>query len=722
MALSFITGSITLSSWGFGAGDIAVIAGAGRAVGNWVMAQRRDRALLEFLQLQPEDILQRKGLMDTIALHNRWDKKLTLLKNGRLCTIENSSTGTIVENMDAFTWFMSLLVATLDAAVSSKLLKELIVQFLADTICDKTTGSADYLVNEAQQHIMGWRSSATVRSISHTARGIWQRLAREHRHLPGEIPRNDSGEILRFLMWVASDSSTRHITTSTDVMCLAHVLGELGLDLLVTNYNGGSFDENRLVVSLSTLPLIKSLTLATNGLTKRHGMRIPLDDLKESVSLWPGDGHKRNQYRAIFTCGARAAEGVKLVICEKHYSLDEEEIDVYYTVQQSTKLFTTRAEGNNHTILDHFVLAPTIPAAKLVAKLTSSWPSRSREQIGHWVGELCLNQNTEEEIGHFELATKICLAELQIFLLGYWYTILLPLVDVSQLPVQEAYGSWGWTDIQVPKAIRRLTLSKDPDDGRIPRFEVLRLLGYLLAGAEYDEQLLPLRRRSAGVLGKLALVTASLMGGADTPEKVGRFFLLDVDASCIPSNSRGIILCGLRKPCPKVAPQGIPQTISQTLAESPCGQGDFSSHIEPDWGYDAQRVLIAYRDGGRMVHRISPVDGDIAVLTSWVPPVRQGHQGTVRAQQFTGATIAKLTEYHGGVQVRQPDLNSSALEAGQFGAERPEASELGIVVLTKSLPKARTCILSMYGAGVAVLCSDNFAKAAEDSITAAFIA
>jgi len=49
MALSFASGTMTLTSWDFGAGDIAVLAGAGRAIATWLMSQRRDRALLEFL-------------------------------------------------------------------------------------------------------------------------------------------------------------------------------------------------------------------------------------------------------------------------------------------------------------------------------------------------------------------------------------------------------------------------------------------------------------------------------------------------------------------------------------------------------------------------------------------------------------------------------------------------------------------------------------------------
>ncbi len=46
MAVLFTTGSMTLVNWEFGAGDIAVMAGAGRAAGTWVMVQVKDRALV----------------------------------------------------------------------------------------------------------------------------------------------------------------------------------------------------------------------------------------------------------------------------------------------------------------------------------------------------------------------------------------------------------------------------------------------------------------------------------------------------------------------------------------------------------------------------------------------------------------------------------------------------------------------------------------------------
>jgi hypothetical protein len=83
MALSFTTVTLTLANWGFGAGDIAVLAGVGRSVGTWVMAQHEDRGILSLLDVTPDDILLRKGLIESAALHRRWDNVLTLLQNGK---------------------------------------------------------------------------------------------------------------------------------------------------------------------------------------------------------------------------------------------------------------------------------------------------------------------------------------------------------------------------------------------------------------------------------------------------------------------------------------------------------------------------------------------------------------------------------------------------------------------------------------------------------------
>ncbi|KAH0537557.1 hypothetical protein FGG08_005656 [Glutinoglossum americanum] len=699
MAVTFLAGSATLANWGFSVGDVAAIAGAGRAVSNWLMAPRKDRALLEFLSVRQEDIIERRGLVDVMALHKRWDQKLVLLKNGKRCHITLPSKGPVVENMDGFTWFMSLVLATLDASISSQVLRSLVSRFLMAVLSDKISAGSDYLLHELPQHICGWRSAACVRGISNAARISWRNLAVQGKHQAGDIPESDSGEVVRLLVWIVAGDTPSFTTSSTDVLSLAIVLAEIGLEMLTAG-DDREYDEGRLVVYLSTSSIPQGPLRLHNDLNRRRGMRVPVNQLEECVSLWPGDADMRNKQRLFFTNGVNAAAGVKLAVAgqsQTHYSLDEESLDVYYLVQADKS--TDRIEPAILHILEMFLLASTSRAAKLLFELGIQWPSKARTDLGWWLGELQMNSEREDEIGHFDRATRKCMAELQAFLLGYYYAILMPLIDTSELSLKEAYGSWGWNDIQVFKAIKWMKLGEDKDNNRYPRYQVMKLAGYLFAGVDYKEQLKPMKERSVGILGKLMLVTAGLMGGADTPEKVGKFYLLDVDPSCIPSDLRGIVLCGLQRSCSTVEPASQAKPLQIVSATTP----DFTSTVEPDWDYDVQKVLVAYRNHGRIVHRISPVDGDIAVLRSWVEPV---HVQECVPFVLESAIPVALEEFYGDQVVAERKLTSAEIPEALRTAKFPP-----LVTLTRSLPKARVCILAMYGPGVSTLCSDSIAEA-----------
>ena len=452
-------------------------------------------------------------------------------------------------------------------------------------------------------------------------------------------------------------------------------------------------DENRLVVCLSTSQIFRNLEEKYGQQRKRRGMLIPLNEMEECVSLWPGDSILRNSLRHTFRSGMNAAEGLKLKVAETHYSLDEEDIDVRYYCEKPPNKNLGRPHQASWEILEKFLLAPTPRAAKILADLIRTWPSKSLGTIKFWLSEVSMTKNSDDEISHFDSSERSCMARLQVFLMGYYYAILRPLLDTSQLSVQEAYGSWGWSDIQVMKVVLGLRQGLNTETNEYPRHEVMKILGYFFAGADYFEQLRPMRARSVGIFGKLGLVTASLMGGADTPTKLGRFCLLDVDPTCIPSNSRGLILGGLRKSCDKVPPVASVTKLSLATATTP--GPDFTSHIEPNWGYDTQRVLVAYRYNGRIVHHISPVDGDLAVLISWVKTVE-----SEEPLKLIPAIPVRLEELYGGRVVCDTDTSTYG-SPNEFPEPLPE-----IVVLTHALPKARACVVGMYGAGVASLCSN----------------
>lgn len=173
MAVSFAASSLTLSTWGFSDRDIAVIAGASRAIGTWVTTQLKDQALLQFMKVDPEDLIPREGLIDPTALHQRWDVKLTLLQNGRRRTIGNLGS-TVAESMPKFSWFMTLVISGLDAALGVRDVRKMTTRLLTRLFTGHVDGM-DYLLRELPHHTQGWESAACVRNILAKARKEWGR-------------------------------------------------------------------------------------------------------------------------------------------------------------------------------------------------------------------------------------------------------------------------------------------------------------------------------------------------------------------------------------------------------------------------------------------------------------------------------------------------------------------------------------------------------------------
>lgn len=113
---------------GFGAGDVAVMAGAGRAIVTWLTAKVKDAALLDYLGVTPEDLVLRKGLVDPSQLKNRWGSNLKLLKDGRMVLVP-LQTKLAASDLLLFSWIMSLFSAALDAALSTIHYQETMTDF-----------------------------------------------------------------------------------------------------------------------------------------------------------------------------------------------------------------------------------------------------------------------------------------------------------------------------------------------------------------------------------------------------------------------------------------------------------------------------------------------------------------------------------------------------------------------------------------------------------------
>lgn len=723
MALSFIGGSVTLANWGFSVGDIAVLAGAGRNATTWVLAQFKDQNLIDWMGFDVDTILKRKAICDTTELHSRWDTRITLIQNGQKTSITSKGGKKVplIESMGRFTWLMTLITAALNAAMQKSTMHELLVRFLLKLFEDNKSGE-DFLKNEAAQHIEGWLSAAVVRSIAHKAQNLWDSLGTKEQHQPGYIPHAELDAIYHFLLWLVAGKKEDNIyrTPSTDIFCLAIVLENIGLKIKTTLKANEAFDE-------ADVAIVWSDELAPTTLVRVHarfrpGMRIPFSHMEEVASMFPRN-EDRNKLRGIFTLGIEAVEldGIGLRPAAFQDSLPrvkgspfhESEQDLYYQVHVSSRGAIPTLTGDTHRFSDWMLPVESPVACGRLVELIDELGQSSGEL--HNLHTLAFSLDNQQENNRSyglkpDYDYGYALIYLQAFFLGYWYRLLLPLLDTSQLESQEGFGSWSWSDLECLDFIRemvRTRMHQRPKSGKrvfLYRYEVMKLTAYLFGGAEIGQ----IRRAtygSVGIIGKIPVLYSSLVRGR--PENFGKFSLLDIDASAIPSSDNGIVVPGDAKATrflkstevlnrsTTISPEMLQDVHVETLIKANIGEADFTLHIEPDWQNDSQTCLVVYRHKGRVVTRANPRQIDLALAR---------HMFDKEAQEVvaefddnsppyippTECEIIQLSAFQGGRPVEPEDQLSEIADHAPGYMFKP------LILQTAGMINAFLCISCLY--------------------------
>lgn len=686
MSLSFAAGQFALQSWGFSANDIAHLAGAGRAVGTWVMNQIKDQTLLQFMRVDPEDLIPRKGLIDTTALHQRWDIRLTLLQNGDKRIIGGNGVP-VVESMGTFSWFMTLVTSALDATHQKSSMMLAMSNFLTNLFEDHVD-ALDYLQRELPHHVQGWMSAAVVRNITHKSRHVWQSALEQKLRLPGSIPDGEVHEIVRFLVWLtgAKDqtSSKQFGTTSSDVYAFAMILHGLGLDMMELSIGDDIQDmlESKLVVKY--LPGTLSTITATEEQImkqllrnkKRFGMRIPLESPEECVSLWPGGAGANNDRRQLFKDGVAACQ--TLEICTHNPKKAYEYIsEVAYIVHDPTMKLAGRAQEAAHRLASAYFLFPTPYIIDQMFKIMSQYPD--------W------DERTFYRIDEYLRTNPAALSKLQVFIMGYYYTLLGKIIDISKLSIPEAYGSWRWFDAKLLSTIRdilvqELYFTKDQSDVHsLSRRAIFKLVALLIVGADSD-QLRAIDKDTIGIHGKISVVCASLLGAVRSQTCVSKLVLLDIDSTAIPSNVKGIIRSGVKQSLPPIKPRSRQDVTLQNLdSVDPAGLAeDFTCHIEPDWDNDIQLCQVVYRFKGRLIARLSPITIESAWLIQ-IPGTMLDHsERSVETHKSIQVRIGKIEELD-HLEIQEDLVNPAS---GNY-----ESAQL---FQTRGCLKARACLMAWY--------------------------
>ena len=765
MALTFAAGSLT--NWGFGVGDIAVLAGAGRNVGNWVMAQTRDRNLVDFLRVDIDTIITRKGLIDMVELHKRWDRRLTLFRNGRPIAVEHpgSSQTPVVENMDKFTWFMTLVLATLDATIGSSFVHGFVADLLSRLFKDSPEGM-EYLMRETPQHLLGWRSSASVRGMILKTERLWKQLAQRREHWPGWIPPADNEEIMRLLLWLTTESSRQFTTASTDTFCFAMILREIGMEQITTvkiidDEVDLETNESEIYVVLNTkwssMPS-REAKVAEDTFTKRNGMTVPLSHMDECMSLWPTGRHFAAHLRVMFEKGVGAVQSDGLIITAPNI----QNWDFDYLVSKrkpSQRTANFRSDNLTHRVIEAFLPVVSNEAGRKIQDLLRGWDARQCEDLKTY---------TENKTQAATLYLRpAALAELQAFLLGYYYELLRPLVDCSRLSVQEVYGAWGYTSsafltalsrLKRPAIHRPLNDRSQHEEGKedrqfYQREAILYLVAFLFAGAGPDSGAfvrgstgvaITSATSTIGILSKLTVLPMVMLGSQLEPQHAWQLCLLDCDTSFIPSNTSGCVQEGLRSYLIATDVEESTETNFQGRELrhrfDSDNTEDFTPHIEPDWDNDVQCSILVYRHKDRIVSSM-PSSSILAALNRdeilYRASITDGHSQPVPEAVRACGLQERVDNWATWADIELPAciLSNTSMRA-VLASPRDfhgntilwnrarDGSESAIVVASLiGMPNAALCVLAMYSQQseflsledtvVVVSRPDEFAKALE---------
>jgi hypothetical protein len=179
----------------------------------------------------------------------------------------------------------------------------------------------------------------------------------------------------------------------------------------------------------------------------RNGMTVPLNHMEECMSLWPTGQEFATHLRVWFENGVEAVRNDGLVITAPNI----QNWDFDYLVSKRKPLQRTanfRSDNLTHRVIKNFLPGVSDRAGWQIQELLCGWDERQREDLKTY---------TENKTKVATLYLRpAALAELQAFLLGYYYELLRPLVDCSRLSVQKVHGAWGYTSSAFLTAVSRL--------------------------------------------------------------------------------------------------------------------------------------------------------------------------------------------------------------------------------------------------------------------------
>ena len=632
MALQITTGAGSLVALGVGAGDVYSLITLGQRIGNWWTAVSGDKQFLALLDQDEFEILRRRGLVDLPTFNKRWRKQIRLLANGRPLSLEGPDVEKALEDMGRFTAVMVCVVAALDAFTSMFVVKRVLKSVLTELLRTTETGE-DLLSSQYGSRLNSWRSTACLRGLAASAQALRQGLIDQGSIMSGYLPAEESFQVVEFLTWLLGKETAEFTTPSSDVAGLAFCLTQLGVDILQVEGKGFKTTEKPccLIYSVENVLSAKEHSHIGNGrgFMRDQIITVPISHPEECLSVFPTSIAVHNRCRTAWNLGERAAQFVSLdVVVEKRKSTQ----DISYKfIDRGTECGRTSCE-----IHELAVYHAPIVNHELLNALEKCF-ERDVPELVVWAS----NQTRGDGLKDYEILdhdmidpAKIeIFCVIQSFFMGYYYSVFLPMVDISSLKLQTVEGVWGYRSPEFLHYFREhvlstKSLSKTPPEknykrpeSEISRQAILALLSRLFLGHPVDiSSRSSIAHRSAnwcmGIVAKRTLMINSLLGKCQSIEELGKFTILDVDVGGVPRDPDGLIRPGF--------PDGLEFDLTtssrQNIGES-CPPEDVTFHIEADWDTDADATLLCVRYKGRRISTISPATADWYFCQAYVEPI-----------------------------------------------------------------------------------------------------
>jgi hypothetical protein len=410
------------------------------------------------------------------------------------------------------------------------------------------------------------------------------------------MPLGEAREITRFLYWLLAEDSDSFTTSSSDVAGIAHCLSRVGFDILSVS---GIIDqplETPCRLHFDPSSAINFQVQPNYALEGLGGFReprtiVPIANSENAISAFPIEPEIANWSRQAWKLGSDCAKYVGLKLCTPTKQ-DIFQGDVMYKILDLGNVpDRVRSKVSQLAFLPCFAVNRELCVAleQVFARESQDTLNFLIQQLGEPPrGTFIINPGGPMRLqspgfiddSEFNDQRKIdAFTAYQAFFMGYYYGISLSdsLVDTSSLKLQTVDGAWSFRSVTLLNQMTRFT--NRPYFNGLHREEMLEILASLLLSYNLNIAFTGPGQYCLGIAQRQAVFASSLLSTCLVPKDIGRFKLIDVNASGVPRDIYGVVRPGHAS---GFQPYFDNLTSARRIREHR-PPVDFTKHIEADW-------------------------------------------------------------------------------------------------------------------------------------------